>query len=84
MSEDTTAPPLTADNIARFHALSRFGSMLRYEQEKLVRDVAEITGEEEIDNDGLSDSVAWDVVHNGDDLDSVLRRCKLTIEAPSV
>lgn len=80
--DDELTPPLSADEVAEFQALWRLGNMLRYEQDKLVREIANLTGESDDDGD-WSSTVAWDVVHNGDDLETVLRRCDLSVEVPS-
>lgn len=75
----TPATQLTQDEVNEFHALSRLARRLLTMQADLVEEVSRITGEEP-DADGLLDgSVAWDVVHNGEELPLVLRRCNLAI-----
>lgn len=71
--------PLTAEDVAEFHALSRYAAMLRETLDTVVEELCHIT-QEEGDDDGLSNTVAWDVAHNGVDLKDVLRRCELTLE----
>jgi hypothetical protein len=67
------------EDVAEFEALSRMAAKFREIMENLVDEVAYFTGEEGDPDVGMSDTVAWDVVHNGDDLATVLRRCKLTL-----
>ena len=68
-----------ADEVAAFHALAMMAEKFREIMDNLVEEVAYFTGEE-ADEDGMSNTVAWDVVHNGVELKDVLRRCNLTLE----
>ena len=76
----TTPTVLTQDEVDDFNALWRLARHLRDIQENLVDELSHITGESGDDGD-MSQTVAWDVVHNNDDLHDVLRRRNLALPA---
>jgi hypothetical protein len=82
MAETTKYAMRTADELAEFRCLYLMAEKFREIMDNLVEEIADFTGESG-DADGMSNTVAWDVVYNGDDLDSVLRRCKLTLASPT-
>lgn len=75
------APPtvLTQDEVNDFEVLVRMAAMLRDQLNELVVDMSRITDERADEDDGWGNTVAWDVIYNGSELGSVLRRCNLAL-----
>lgn len=68
------------DDVNELDALCRLARHFYDMQAQIVEDIMDITGEDTIDGE-RGNTAAWDVVHNGESVQELLRRCNLVLRS---